>query len=79
MPKARVERSTDYRLRSMIRGEMAAQGVSIEKAAKYACCSAGTLYKLFESPTGYMDKALRLMRGLSIPIETVREAITYPY
>ena len=38
-----------------------------------------TLYKIFDSPTAYMDKALRLMRGLSIPIEKVRETITYPY
>ena len=29
MPKMRVERTTDYRLRAMIRGEMAAQGVTI--------------------------------------------------
>lgn len=79
MPKARIERTTDYRLQSMIRGEMAAQNVPIEKAAKYAGCCPKTLYRIFESPTAYMDKALKLMRGLSIPIEAVREAITYPY
>ena len=31
MPKMRVERTTDYRLLAMIRGEMAAQGVTIER------------------------------------------------
>nr|DAW47489.1 MAG TPA: hypothetical protein [Caudoviricetes sp.] len=79
MPKLRVERSTDYRLRAMIRGEMAAQSVSVATACRYADCCANTLYKIFDSPTAYMDKTLRLMRGLSIPIEKVREAITYPY
>ena len=79
MPKLKVERSTDYRLTAMIRGEMAAQNISVEKASRYAGCCVNTLYKVFDSPTAYMDKALRLMRGLSIPIEKVRETITYPY
>lgn len=79
MPKLRVERTTDYRLRSMIRGEMAAQRVSIEAASRYAGCSEKTLYRVFEHPTAYMDKALPLMRKLSIPIEDVRSAISYPY
>lgn len=79
MPKAKVSRTTDYRLTTMIRGEMAAQNVPIETACRYAGCCQATLYKLFAQPTAYMDKTLRLMRGLSIPIESVREAITYPY
>lgn len=79
MPKLKVERSTDYKLRVMIRGEMDAQDVSIEKACSYAGCCQATLYKIFSSPTAYMDKALRLMRGLHIPIEQVRDAISYPY
>lgn len=79
MPKLRVERTMDYRLRAMIRGEMAAQDVSIETACRYAGCCQATLYKIFATPTAYMDKALRLMRGLSIPIERVRETVTYPY
>ena len=36
MPKLAVKRDTDYRLTVMIRGEMAAQEISIEKAAEYA-------------------------------------------
>ena len=79
MPKLKVERTTDYRLRAMIRGEMAAQSVSVATACRYADCCANTLYKIFDAPTAYMDKTLRLMRGLHIPIESVREAITYPY
>ena len=79
MPKLKVNRSTDYRLTAMIRGEMAAQGMSIATACRHAGCCQATLYKIFDKPTAYMDKALRLMRGLSIPIEEVRAAITYPY
>lgn len=79
MPKAKVTRSTDYRLTTMIRGEMAAQNVPIEKACRYAGCCQATLYKIFAQPTAYMDKTLKLMRGLSIPIDDVRAAIMYPY
>ena len=79
MPKMRVERTTDYRLRAMIRGEMAAQGVTIEVASRSAGCSEKTLYRVFEQPTAYFDKVLPLMRKLSVPIERVRETICYPY
>ena len=79
MPKMRVERTTDYRLRAMIRGEMSAQGVTIEVASRYAGCSEKTLYRVFEQPTAYFDKVLPLMRKLSVPIERVRETICYPY
>lgn|GEM_PF-1162693 len=79
MPKLKVERTTDYRLRAMIRGEMAAQGVTLETASRYAGCSERTLYSVFAQPTAYFDKVLPLMRKLSIPIESLREAITYPY
>lgn len=79
MPKARVERDTDYRLRRMIRGEIAAQGVSMNKACEWAGCSMQTLYRLFDQPTIYMDRALKLMRNLQIPIEEVRAAISYPW
>ena len=53
--------------------------VPVATACRYAGCCANTLYKIYESPTAYMDKALKLMRGLHIPIESVREAISYPY
>ena len=79
MPKMRVERTTDYRLRAMIRGEMAAQGVTIEVASPYAGRSEKTLYRVFEQPTAYFDKVLPLIRKLSVPIERVRETICYPY
>ena len=79
MPKLRVERTPDYRLRAMIRGEMAAQGVTIEAASRYAGVSEKTLYRVFQTPTAYFDKVLPLARKLSIPIERVREAITYLY
>lgn len=79
MPKMAVKRNTDYRLIAMIRGEMAAQGVSTEKAAEYAGIARSTLYDLLKSPTKYFRQTLRLMRGLQIPIEAVRETIAYPY
>lgn len=79
MPKQRVERGTDYKLRCMIRGEIAAQNVPISKACEYAGCCQQTLYRVFDKPTAYMDKALRLLRNLSVPIESVREAISYPW
>lgn len=79
MPKLRVERTTDYRLHAMIRGEMSAQKVSADTASRYAGCSERTLYRVLEHPTAYFDKVLPLMRKLSIPIESLREAITYPY
>ena len=79
MAKAKVDRNTDYLLRMRIRGEMAAQHVSIDKACTYAAVSQATLYRLMDSPTRYMDKTLRLLRCLTVPIEDVREAITYPW
>ena len=79
MPKLAVKRDTDYRLTVMIRGEMAAQGVSIEKAAKYAGLARSTLYDLLKSPTSYFPQTLRLMRKLSIPVEEMRAAISYPW
>lgn len=79
MPKLKVNRTTDYQLAALIRGEISMQGVNIETAAHYAGCCPTTLYRLIDSPTAYMDKALKLMRALSIPIETVRAAISYPY
>ena len=79
MPKLAVKRDTDYRLTVIIRGEMAAQEISIEKAAEYAGVSRSTLYDLLKSPTRYFPKTLRLMRKLSIPVEEMRAAISYPW
>ncbi len=79
MPKLAVKRDTDYRLTVMIRGEMAAQEISIEKAAEYAGMARSTLYDLLKSPTSYFPQALRLMRKLSIPVEEMRAAISYPW
>ena len=79
MPKLAVKRDTDYRLTVMIRGEMAAQAISIEKAAEYAGMARLTLYDLLKSPTSYFPQTLRLMRKLSIPVEEMRAAISYPW
>ena len=79
MPKLAVKRDTDYRLTVMIRGEMAAQEISIEKAAEYAGVARSTLSDLLKSPTSYFPKTLRLMRKLSIPVEEMRAAISYPW
>lgn len=79
MPKLAVKRDTDYRLMVLIRGEMAAQDVSTEKAAEYAGMARSTLYDLFRSPTSYFPQTLRLMRKLSIPVEDMRAAISYPW
>ena len=79
MPKLAVKRDTDYRLTVMIRGEMAAQEISIEKAAEYAWMARSTLYDLLKSPTSYFPQTLRLMRKLSIPVDEMRAAISYPW
>lgn len=79
MPKLAIKRDTDYRLTVMIRGEMAAQEISIEKAAEYAGTARSTLYDLLKSPTSYFPQTLRLMRKLSIPVEEMRAAISYPW
>lgn len=79
MPKLAVKRDTDYRLTVMIRGETAAQEISIEKAAEYAGVSRPTLYNLLKRPTAYFPQTLRLMRALSIPVEEMRAAISYPW
>ena len=89
MPKLAVKRDTDYRLSVMIHGEMGAQnveteivvvgGVEPEKAAEYAGVSRPTLYNLLKRPTAYFPQTLRLMRALSIPVEEMRAAISYPW
>ena len=38
-----------------------------------------TLYDLFKSPTSYFPQTLRLMRKLSILVEEMRAAISYPW
>lgn len=79
MPKLAVKRDTDYRLSVMIHGEMVAQNVKAEKAAEYAGVSRPTLYNLLKWPTAYFPQTLRLMRELSIPVEEMRAAISYPW
>ena len=46
MPKAAVKRTLDYMLGARIRGEIKAQGVSVEKACEYAGVGSTTLYEL---------------------------------
>ena len=79
MPKLAVKRDTDYRLSVMIHGEMGAQIVKPEKAAEYAGVSRPTRYNLLKRPTAYFPRTLRLMRKLSIPVEEMRAAISYPW
>ena len=79
MPKAAVKRTLDYMLTEKIRGAIKAQGVSVEKACKYAGIGHTALYDLYRSPTKYFPQALRLMRCLGIPITDVREMICYPW
>ena len=79
MPKAAVKRTLDYMLGSRIRGEIKAQGVSVEKACEYAGVGSTTLYELYKKPTKYFPQTLKLMRCLSIPIADVREMICYPW
>ena len=54
-------------------------GVEPEKAAEYAGVSRPTLYNLLKRPTAYFPQTLRLMRALSIPVEEMRAAISYPW
>lgn len=77
MPRLHIERDSNYRLNALIRGEMASQGWDIARAAKAARCSVGTLYKLFGAPMEHMPQAMRLLQALSVPIEDVRQAISY--
>lgn len=79
MPKLKVNRTPDFLLQTRIRGEMQAQNVTIEQASRYAGCCIKTLYALFDEPTKYWPQTLRLLRNLSVPIEDVRAAITYPW
>lgn len=79
MPKEKVKRTMNYVMSARIRGEIAQQHISIDKACEYAGVSKFTLYKLFEDPTEYFPNTLRLMRNLTIPIEDVREMIQYPW
>ena len=79
MPKLAVKRDTDYRLSVMIHGEMGAQNVKPKNAAEYAGVSRPTLYNLLKRPTAYFPQTLRLMRKLSIPVEEMRAAISYPW
>lgn len=79
VPKPLVKRTLDYNLSMRIRGEIKAQGVSVEKACEYAGISSTTLYELYKKPTKYFPQTLKLMRCLSIPIADVREMICYPW
>lgn len=79
MPKEKVKRTMNYVMSARIRGEIAQQHISIDKACEYAGVARTTLYKLFENPTEYFSHTLRLMRNLTIPIEDVREMIQYPW
>lgn len=79
MPKEKVNRTPDYKLRVRIRGEIDAQGVPISKACEYAGVSVRTFYRLLKEPMRYFPETLELMRNLSIPIEDVRGMIQYPW
>ena len=50
MPKEKVNRTPDYKLRVRIRGEIDAQGVPISKACEYAGVSVRTFYRLLKEP-----------------------------
>ena len=52
MPKLAVKRDTDYRLTVMIRGEMAAQEISIEKAAEKLGVNKVTIYSYLDEVRG---------------------------
>ena len=79
MPKEKVNRTPDYKLRVRIRGEIDAQGVPISKACEYAGVSVRTFYRLLKEPMRFFPETLELMRNLSIPIEDVRGMIQYPW
>ena len=53
--------------------------MKLEKAAEYAGVSRPTLYNLLKRPTAYFPQTLSLMRALSIPVEEMRAAISYPW
>lgn len=79
MPKPLVKRTLDYTLSARIRGEIKAQGVSVEKVCEYAGVGSSTLYELYKKPTKYFPQTLKLMRNLTIPIDDVRAMICYPW
>ncbi len=79
MPRQLVKRTLDYNLSMRIRGEIKAQGITVEKACEYAGIGSTTLYELYKKPTKYFPQTLKLMRNLTIPIDEVRAMICYPW
>ena len=79
MPKLAVKRDTDYRLTVMIRGDMAAQEISIEKAAEYAGMARSTLVDRVRGARCSVRRTLRVMREVSVSVEEMRAAISYPW
>lgn len=80
MPKVKLGQPKRDKLRELICGVLSAYGPSgdAERVAGILGCSLPTARKRIREPKGMpVDELLRLTRGLGIPLEEVRAAITY--
>ena len=79
MPKTIFEKPRKYdKLMTLIIGNAAVKGKSRPDIAHIAGIAESTIYTRFRAPENFtIDEILRLGRGLNIPIEELRQAITY--
>lgn len=77
MPKLRVPLPKHQRLRVLIQGTIAALGKSTDDVARIWDCSNPTVLKRLREPGSItIDQLLTLGRGLGIPLEEIRNAIS---
>ena len=77
MPRLREVRPTHEPLLVLLNGTLSALGKGTEDAAVILSCSAPTARKKLGEPGGLtIDELLTLSRGLGIPIDKIRAAIS---
>ena len=79
MPRTVFEKKSRHsKLQTMLYGESRKQGRSREEMAAAAGVGPSTLTTRFASPGEFrLDELLNLCRSMNIPIEDLRQAITY--
>ena len=76
MPRLKQTRNE---LAEKVWGVASVQGVTNTKMAEIIGVSPNTLVRIKQNPTHYFDAVLRIGRYLQIPIDEIRECVTYPY
>ena len=77
MPRLREERPAHFRLLVLINGTINTLGKSTEDLARIWNCSNPTALKRLREPgTITIDQLLQLSRGLGIPLDEIRNAIS---